>query len=133
MSRTYALISILALLPVLAGAATLHVPSLEYPTIQAGVDAAQVGDTVLVADGVYTGEGNRDIEFHGRDIVLRSENGPEVTSIDCQASKSDLHQGFNIHLGETPACRIEGFTVTNGLYGWVAGSNLFGPDIEHNV
>ncbi len=34
-------------------AATLHVPA-DYPTIQAGLDAANFGDTVLLAPGVYT-------------------------------------------------------------------------------
>ena len=38
------------------GADTLHVPG-DHPTIQAAMDAAQAGDTVLVADGVYTGPG----------------------------------------------------------------------------
>lgn len=114
MSRTYALISIMVLLPVLAGAATLQVPSAEYPTIQAGVDSAQVGDTVLVADGTYTGDGNRDIVLSGRDIVLKSENGPETTIIDCEGTAEENHRGFHLVRSESPECVIEGFTIQNG-------------------
>lgn len=124
MYRVIAIVWVLILLSSRAGSTTLHVPSSEYPTIQAGVDAAQVGDTVLVADGVYTGEGNRDIEFHGRDIVLRSENGPEATIIDCEGTAEENHRAFRLTRSESRECRIEGFTIRNG-YHEVGGGGIY--------
>ena len=67
----------LAALP--SRAATVRVPS-DQPTIQAGVDVATEGDTVLVAEGTYY---ERGITIQGRGIVLISESGPAVTTIDC--------------------------------------------------
>ena len=66
-----------------AFAATIRVPA-DQPTIQAGIDAAVDGDTVLVADGTYTGEGNQDIDFKGKAITVQSENGAENCIIDCE-------------------------------------------------
>jgi len=42
-----------------AAAATINVPA-DQPTIQAAVTAAASGDTILLADGTYTGSGNVD-------------------------------------------------------------------------
>ncbi|KPL10575.1 hypothetical protein AMJ71_02720 [candidate division TA06 bacterium SM1_40] len=94
-------------------ATVLHVPS-QYATIQAGVSAAWYGDTVLVANGIYRGDGNRDIDFGGKPIVVMSSNGAEVTIIDCEGSAQDPHRGFHFHSGEQSSSVVQGFTVTNG-------------------
>lgn len=76
----------LILVLVIAGfssAATIHVPG-DQPTIQAGINAASDGDTVLVADGTYTGKGNKDLDFNGKAITVKSENGPENCIINCR-------------------------------------------------
>jgi len=96
-------------------AVTIYVPG-DQPTIQAGIDACIDGDTVLVANGTYTGEGNRDIDFGGRAIVVMSENGPEVTIINCEGSYNDNHRGFIFHSGEDSTSVLQGFTITNGYY-----------------
>jgi hypothetical protein len=96
-----------------ADATTRRVPS-EFATIQAGIEAALVGDTVLVAPGTYTGVGNFNITFNGKDLVLISEAGPDVTTIDAQGTTSATRRGFFLDSGETAAARIQGFTITGG-------------------
>lgn len=101
-------------------AATIRVPT-EAPTIQAGVDGASVGDTVLVAPGVYTGAGNHDIRItpegatEPRNLVILGEGGPGVTILDIQGSGTDPRRGFEIGSGEGPETLIEGLTLRNGF------------------
>ena len=104
-------------------------------TIQAGIDTSATGDTVIVADGTYTGTGNRDLDFGGRDIHLRSESlNPALCIIDCQGTANDPHRGFYFHSGETTAAIVEGFTITNGYANFndpgrgTAGGGVFCED-----
>jgi|GEM_PF-1149972 len=81
--------------------------------IQACVDSASAGDTVLVASGVYMGEGNRDISFGGKSLVLRSERGSDSTIIHCEGSESERHRGFHF-IGEGERTVLRGFTIEGG-------------------
>jgi parallel beta-helix repeat protein len=89
-----------------------------YPVIQTLIDAAFYGDTVIVADGLYTGPGNKNLDFRYKPITLRSAGGPENCIIDCQGDG----RGFHFHSGEAFDSVVDGFTVINGYYrDWSGG------------
>jgi predicted outer membrane repeat protein len=102
-------------------AAVVRVPS-EQPTIQAGINAAGQGDTILVAPGVYAGPGNYDLSFGGVDRTLLSEEGPAMTVI----RPTDPGRGFYFGGGETASTVICGFTVEEGHAGHGGGAYV-GP------
>jgi hypothetical protein len=99
----------LILCSTIAFGATIQVPG-DYQTIQAAIDASVDGDTVLVADGTYTGEGNKNLDFNGKELTVQSENGPLKTIIDCENDG----RGFYFHSGELEDAVVTGFTITNG-------------------
>ena len=95
-------------------AATLRVPTLEYPHIAGAIDAAASGDTIVVEPGTYTGANNRNLGFESKELVVRSEAGPELTILDVQGSAANPGRGFLIDGGQTEATVVDGFTIING-------------------
>jgi len=87
----------------------LRVPE-AYSTIQAAIEDASDGDTIWVADGRYIGTENKNIDFRGKAITVKSENGPENCIIDCK----EQGFGFYFHSGEGPDSVLHGFKILNG-------------------
>ena len=96
----------------------------DFNTIQAAIDDSNDGDTVLVAPGTYTGEGNRDIDFKGKAIAVKSEEGPQTCIIDCQGAESNPHRGFYFHTNEDVNSVLQGFTITNGYNTYYSGGAI---------
>jgi hypothetical protein len=87
----------------------------DAPTIQAGLDSAAVGDTVLLSSGTYY---EHDIHMISN-VILRGETGdPRDVRIDAQS------RGFVIFCGalDPPAC-VDGLTITGGLASAETGYN----------
>ena len=67
----------------------------DYPTIQDAINVATNGDTIELAEGVFSGTGNRDIRYNGKDITVCSLTGdPEDCVINVMANASFQYRGF---------------------------------------
>ncbi|MCK4886947.1 MAG: right-handed parallel beta-helix repeat-containing protein [Planctomycetes bacterium] len=99
-----------------------------FDAIQEAVDIVPVGGTVVVLDGTYSWTGNNQIDFGGKALTLKSENGPQNCIIDCQFG----YQAFNLYNNETNDSVIQGFTITNGYayYGGAICLNYASPTIK---
>ncbi len=108
MQRLVLFLSILFFCTLACGQATIHVPG-DQPTIQAGINAANNGDTVLVADGHY----HEHINFNGKNITVTSTNGPAVTIIDGDVGTGPVVRIIS-HEGREAV--LHGFTIEHGSF-----------------
>ena len=93
-------------------ARTWHVPA-ECPTIQAGIDSAAVGDTVLVACGTY----------YEHDIVMKSDIhlGGETGDADCVTIDAQGLGRAMYSSSSSSSTSIAGITFANGNIGSESG------------
>ncbi len=90
----------------------------DFPTIQVAIIASSHGDVIRLAAGTYQGEGNRDVDFLGKNITVRSDALlPESCVIDCQGSPTSPRRAFIFQSGEDASALIHSLTITNG---WAA-------------
>ena len=77
-------------------------------TIQAGITVAVDNDEVIVADAVYSGAGNRKVQFYGKKIIVASKNGPADCIVDCLNGGDPA---FHFESGEGADSILDGFIV----------------------
>ncbi len=99
-----------------------------YRSLVPAVNAASSGDIIVVEEGTYSGDENRDILISGKAITIRSmdPNDPDVvaaTVIDCASTTTVNHRAFDLVAGSGARLDLEGLTITNG-YGPVEGGAI---------
>ena len=112
-------------------------PLAPFKTILAAIENSAVyGDTIVLGPGIYTGQGNFDLNLHGMSITLQSQNpqDPDIvaaTIIDPQG----VGRAFYINSGEDPNCIIDGITIRNGSESMGGGIFCYGssPTIKNCV
>jgi hypothetical protein len=109
MRQLYTVLAVACSLAAPSHAADLLVPS-QFPTIQSAIDAAEPGDTVLVARGIYVER----INLSGKAITLKSAEGSAVTTITPGTAAGAV---VTCQTNETAACVIDGFTITGATNG----------------
>ncbi|NNK02723.1 MAG: hypothetical protein HKP58_20105 [Desulfatitalea sp.] len=96
----------------------VHVPS-DYATIQAAVDAAAEGGTIIVDDGVYT----ENVSI-AKSITIESQNGYQTTAVVA------ANAGRHVFTINAPNVTIQGFDIS-GAHNYYRAAIYFGAGSDN--
>lgn len=104
---------------------TINVPG-DYETISAAIEAANHGDEIVIAEGVY----NENINFRGKDIKITSVDPTNIEVVE-NTIITGLGDGpvVRIDSGESELAVLTGLTITGGNHDHGGGLNI-GPQVS---
>jgi len=123
--KTVFVVGLMSFLVISSGAAkTTYVPD-DYPAIQLAINASNDGDAIIVRPDSYNvGPYRENIDFLGKAIIVKSEKGPEETTIEGSYQYSPVVIFWN---GEGLDSILDGFTIKDGGGFWkVTPYNMLG-------
>jgi CHAT domain-containing protein/tetratricopeptide (TPR) repeat protein len=87
----------------------------DFPDLRAAVCGAEPGAVILLADGTYCGDGNRDIVLGEKPLAIGSLSGdPQRCVLACAGSAALPHRAFLFQGDAAGAVRVFGLTITGG-------------------
>ncbi len=86
-------------------------------TIQQAVDQAPPYSIITLANGVYSGPGNRDVTLTGKNLMIVSTGGPAACVIDCAGAGRAFEFGSNVD----HRTLLRGVTIKNGYVNYLHG------------
>jgi len=128
--KLFAILAVVLVCTAAGHGADIYVPD-HHPTIQDAITVAVDGDSIIVRPGIYVER----INFIGKSITVKSENGPGVTIIDGNYYGSVVR----FVTGEDSAAVLEGFTIRNGnsmsihMDGGGIYCRVASPTIKNNI
>ncbi|MCP4583729.1 MAG: hypothetical protein GY839_19130 [candidate division Zixibacteria bacterium] len=89
----------------------------DFPNIQTAVQGSVDGDTIELTDGVFSGLGNRDIDYRGKAITIKSQSGnAENCIIDINGEFDGISQrGFLFEHDEGNESVLRDLTIINAV------------------
>jgi hypothetical protein len=85
-----------------------------FRRVQDAINYAVSGDTVVISPGIYTGNGNYNLDPNGRAIIIRSTNPEDACVIaNTVIDPNGAGRGFNFHALEDANCILSGLTIRN--------------------
>jgi parallel beta-helix repeat protein len=109
-----------------ASAGVINVPT-DQATIQAAINAAGTGDTVIVHDGTY----KENLVVNKSDLIIRSANGSAVTIIS--SNQTDTHV---VNITVQTNVTLDNFTIRDAQGNGVAGIYMYNASactISNNI